>query len=161
MYCHNYRDNGFVTCLSCRKCKSHDIIQGPKIVMVQRVKGQGCASTAPQVYQHCGVNHGNWVATGTLPVPNGYIMWCSLIIPLQKRKRCSTFSRFTKDSEFFFFGWNTQIHYAEKRRNNEYSYYSNLQCIVLSSIHIKCLVPVLTFYSLHRFASRWQQGSHY
>ena len=81
------------TCLPRGEGKHHDVIKGPAVVGVRRVKGQIFTGLSPQVDQESAVNHRHREAAQTLPLADGLVVWGSLVITLKIMRGTSVSSK--------------------------------------------------------------------
>lgn len=72
-----------LTCLTGREGKHHDVIKCPAVVRVRRVEGQLPAGFTAKVQKEGAVHHGNRETAEAFPLPDGLIVWGSLIVALR------------------------------------------------------------------------------
>lgn len=63
-----------------------DVIEGPAVLGVRRVKGQLPGGLLPQVYQHGGVDHRNGEAASSLLLPDGNVGRRALVVALDDQQ---------------------------------------------------------------------------
>lgn len=71
-----------LTCLLAGEGKNDDVIKGPGVVRVRRVECQVPGCCLPQVNQEGRVHHGDCKAAPAVPLPNGDVGGCALVVAL-------------------------------------------------------------------------------